>query len=84
MQRRVSSAAAAESKTEAAAAKGPESADNTDSDSVEEMPLDIGNHYLVRRADKKWHPAEIIQVRTQARRKRPFGRYIICVSRKRA
>jgi histone acetyltransferase MYST1 len=63
MQRRVSSNANAnESKTETVA-KGPESTDNTDSDSVEEMPLDIGNHYLVRRADKKWHPAEIIQAR---------------------
>ncbi|XP_063988251.1 histone acetyltransferase KAT8-like [Diachasmimorpha longicaudata] len=34
-----------------------------DADSVEEMPLDIGEHYLVRRSDDSWHPAEIIQTR---------------------
>ncbi|GLG96521.1 Males-absent on the first protein [Gryllus bimaculatus] len=36
--------------------------DNEDSESVEEQPLDIGEHYLVRRSDD-WHPAEIIQTR---------------------
>ncbi|KAG8185553.1 hypothetical protein JTE90_017558 [Oedothorax gibbosus] len=28
-----------------------------------ETPLKIGEHYLVRRSDDAWHPAEIIQVR---------------------
>lgn len=34
-----------------------------DADSLEELPLDIGEHYLVRRSDDSWHPAEIIQTR---------------------
>ncbi|GFR31645.1 hypothetical protein TNCT_161521 [Trichonephila clavata] len=29
-----------------------------------EPPLKIGEHYLVRRSDDAWHPAEIIQVRS--------------------
>nr|CAD7405629.1 unnamed protein product [Timema poppensis] len=37
--------------------------DNEDNDSLEEQPLDIGEHYLVRRSDGSWHPAEIIQTR---------------------
>lgn len=37
--------------------------DNEDSESVEEQPLDIGEHYLVRRKSDDWHPAEIIQSR---------------------
>lgn len=37
--------------------------DNEDSESLEEQPLDIGEHYLVRRSDGSWHPAEIIQTR---------------------
>ena len=28
--------------------------DNEDSESVEEQPLDIGEHYLVRRSDGSW------------------------------
>ncbi|XP_071443025.1 histone acetyltransferase KAT8 isoform X1 [Hetaerina americana] len=39
------------------------SADNEDVESMEEQPLDIGEHYLVRRSDDTWHPAEIIQAR---------------------
>ncbi|XP_069680107.1 histone acetyltransferase KAT8 [Periplaneta americana] len=39
------------------------SGDNEDSESVEEQPLDIGEHYLVRRSDGSWHPAEVIQTR---------------------
>ncbi|GFG37149.1 hypothetical protein Cfor_00398 [Coptotermes formosanus] len=39
------------------------SGDNEDADSVEEQPLDIGEHYLVRRSDGSWHPAEVIQTR---------------------
>ncbi|GJQ85917.1 mof, partial [Trypoxylus dichotomus] len=31
--------------------------------SGEEQPLDIGEHYLVKRSDETWHPAEIIQTR---------------------
>lgn len=38
-------------------------ADTEDSESLEEQPLDIGEHYLVRRTDETWHPAEIIQTR---------------------
>ncbi|KAL0280890.1 UNVERIFIED_CONTAM: hypothetical protein PYX00_002054 [Menopon gallinae] len=38
-------------------------ADNEDSESLEEQSLDIGEHYLVRRTDENWHPAEIIQSR---------------------
>ncbi|CAG9828862.1 unnamed protein product [Diabrotica balteata] len=34
-----------------------------DSESAEEQPLDVGEHYLVRRSDDTWHPAEIIQSR---------------------
>lgn len=34
-----------------------------DSESAEEQPLDIGIHYLVRRTDNSWYPAEIIQSR---------------------
>ncbi|CAG9857220.1 unnamed protein product [Phyllotreta striolata] len=34
-----------------------------DSESAEEQPLDIGEHYLCRRSDDTWHPAEIIQSR---------------------
>ncbi|KAL3274825.1 hypothetical protein HHI36_019608 [Cryptolaemus montrouzieri] len=34
-----------------------------DSEGTEEQPLDIGEHYLVRRSDDSWHPAEIIQTR---------------------
>lgn len=30
------------------------SGDNEDADSVEEQPLDIGEHYLVRRSDGSW------------------------------
>uniref|UniRef100_A0A1B6CTY5 Chromo domain-containing protein n=1 Tax=Clastoptera arizonana TaxID=38151 RepID=A0A1B6CTY5_9HEMI len=37
--------------------------DNEDTESIEEQPLDIGEHYLVRRSDDSWHPAEIIQTR---------------------
>ncbi|XP_075215478.1 males absent on the first [Lycorma delicatula] len=37
--------------------------DNEDAESLEEHPLDIGEHYLVRRSDDTWHPAEIIQTR---------------------
>ncbi|KAL1117698.1 hypothetical protein AAG570_004013 [Ranatra chinensis] len=37
--------------------------DNEDSESLEEQPLDIGEHYLVRRRSDDWHPAEIIQTR---------------------
>lgn len=29
-------------------------ADNEDSESLEEQPLDIGEHYLVRRSDDSW------------------------------
>ncbi|OWR44943.1 putative MYST histone acetyltransferase [Danaus plexippus plexippus] len=39
------------------------STDNEDSESTQEQPLDIGEHYLVRRSDESWHPAEIIQTR---------------------
>lgn len=28
--------------------------DNEDSESLEEQPLDIGEHYLVRRSDDSW------------------------------
>lgn len=28
--------------------------DNDDSESLEEQPLDIGEHYLVRRNDESW------------------------------
>lgn len=28
--------------------------DNEDSESIEEQPLDIGEHYLVRRSDDSW------------------------------
>lgn len=28
--------------------------DNEDSESMEEQPLDIGEHYLVRRSDESW------------------------------
>uniref|UniRef100_A0A8D8PPP4 Histone acetyltransferase n=1 Tax=Cacopsylla melanoneura TaxID=428564 RepID=A0A8D8PPP4_9HEMI len=34
-----------------------------DSESLGEQILDIGEHYLVRRSDNSWHPAEIIQNR---------------------
>lgn len=34
-----------------------------DSESAEEQPLDIGEHYLAKRSDDSWHPAEIIQSR---------------------
>uniref|UniRef100_A0A1Y1JWK8 Chromo domain-containing protein n=1 Tax=Photinus pyralis TaxID=7054 RepID=A0A1Y1JWK8_PHOPY len=34
-----------------------------DNESVEEQPLDIGEHYLVRRSDESWYPAEVIQTR---------------------
>lgn len=37
--------------------------DNEDSESLEEQPLDIGEHYLVRRTDDSWQPAQIIQTR---------------------
>ncbi|CAH0386885.1 unnamed protein product [Bemisia tabaci] len=37
--------------------------DNEDSESSEEQPLDVGEHYLVRRSNESWHPAEIIQTR---------------------
>ncbi|KAG8338068.1 hypothetical protein J6590_009351 [Homalodisca vitripennis] len=30
------------------------SGDNEDSESLEEQPLDIGEHYLVRRSDDSW------------------------------
>ncbi|CAN8019430.1 unnamed protein product [Ixodes persulcatus] len=33
------------------------------SDSIMEGALEIGEHYMVRRCDETWHPAEIIQVR---------------------
>lgn len=39
------------------------SVDHDDSESAQEQPLDIGEHYLVRRSDESWHPAEIIQTR---------------------
>lgn len=29
-------------------------ADNEDSESLEEQPLDIGEHYLVQRTDETW------------------------------
>ncbi|KAF6208070.1 hypothetical protein GE061_016520 [Apolygus lucorum] len=38
-------------------------ADNEDSESLEEQPLDIGEHYLVRRKSDDWLPAEIIEAR---------------------
>ncbi|XP_066147904.1 histone acetyltransferase KAT8 [Euwallacea fornicatus] len=34
-----------------------------DSESAEEQPLDLTGHYLVRRSDNSWYPAEIIQSR---------------------
>lgn len=40
-----------------------ESKQDEDSESAEEQPLDIGEHYLVKRSDDTWHPAEIIQSR---------------------
>ncbi|GLV45942.1 males absent on the first [Carabus blaptoides fortunei] len=43
--------------------KPPHQNDNEDADSLEEQPLDIGEHYVVRRSDDTWHPAEIIQTR---------------------
>ncbi|CAK1547357.1 unnamed protein product [Leptosia nina] len=39
------------------------STDNEDSESNQEQLLDIGEHYLVRRVDDSWRPAEIIQTR---------------------
>lgn len=30
------------------------SGDNEDSESLEEQPLDIGEHYVVRRSDDSW------------------------------
>lgn len=36
---------------------------DADADSLGKTPLDIGEHYLVRRSDGSWHPAEIIQTR---------------------
>ncbi|KAF4527617.1 hypothetical protein B566_EDAN015420 [Ephemera danica] len=38
-------------------------AGDDDTDSVEETPLDIGEHYCVRRSDGTWNSAEIIQTR---------------------
>ncbi|GBP19988.1 hypothetical protein EVAR_11378_1 [Eumeta japonica] len=37
--------------------------DHDESETAQELPLDIGEHYLVRRSDDSWHPAEIIQTR---------------------
>lgn len=34
--------------------------DNEDSESLEEQPLDIGEHYLVRRSDGSWRKFQII------------------------
>lgn len=31
-----------------------QSGDNEDSESLEEQPLDIGEHYLIRRSDDSW------------------------------
>ncbi|XP_044728430.1 histone acetyltransferase KAT8 [Chrysoperla carnea] len=44
-------------------AKNSQQNDNEDADSLDEQPLDIGEHYLVRRSAESWHPAEIIQTR---------------------
>ncbi|XP_017782134.1 PREDICTED: histone acetyltransferase KAT8-like [Nicrophorus vespilloides] len=41
----------------------PVTQNDDDAESGEEQPLDIGEHYLVRRSDENWHPAEIIQTR---------------------
>ncbi|KAK9506190.1 hypothetical protein O3M35_008171 [Rhynocoris fuscipes] len=38
-------------------------ADNEDSESMEEQPLDVGEHYLVRMKSDDWLPAEIIEAR---------------------
>ncbi|XP_038211997.1 histone acetyltransferase KAT8 [Zerene cesonia] len=42
------------------------STDNEDTESNQEQLLDIGEHYLVRRVDDSWRPAEIIQTRYNA------------------
>lgn len=34
--------------------------DNEDSESLEEQPLDIGEHYLVRRSDGSWRKFQIM------------------------
>ncbi|XP_026810027.1 histone acetyltransferase KAT8 [Rhopalosiphum maidis] len=34
-----------------------------DSESSEDGPLDVGEHYLVRRYDDSWHPAEVLHTR---------------------
>ncbi|PNF30594.1 Histone acetyltransferase KAT8 [Cryptotermes secundus] len=52
-----------ERRTENSQSDNKVSGDNEDADSVEEQPLDIGEHYLVRRSDGSWHPAEVIQTR---------------------
>jgi len=46
--------AKAEKKTENAPSEGKTSGENEDADSIEEQPLDIGEHYLVRRGDETW------------------------------
>ncbi|KAK3917416.1 Histone acetyltransferase KAT8 [Frankliniella fusca] len=51
-----------EKKSESASSDG-KTLDGEDGDSLDEQPLDIGEHYLVRRGDDTWHPAEIIQSR---------------------
>ena len=35
--------------------------DNEDSESMEEQPLDIGEHYLVRRSDQSWREFFILE-----------------------
>lgn len=43
-----------ERRTENSQSDNKVSGDNEDADSVEEQPLDIGEHYLVRRSDGSW------------------------------
>lgn len=44
---------------------------NGDSLEKENVSLDVGDHYLVRRADNSWHSAEIIEIRNNY----PEGKY---------
>lgn len=52
---------------------GNVSGEDSNSESVEKenVSLDIGDHYLVRRADNTWHSAEIIEIRNNY----PEGKY---------
>lgn len=77
-----------EKKAESASSDG-KTVDGEDGDSLDEQPLDIGEHYLVRRGDDTWREYAVRRARAgcgprrRARGRRPRGRgaglpHVVC------